>query len=84
MPFDPLLFSFVRLRNFSFPGDVAVYELASHTCVNGMPDLLRLNTYLSVDGAFVTIWYGLLEPVLVDEKLIAVEWHADLSLAAIY
>jgi hypothetical protein len=34
--------------------------------VDGQHDYRRLNLYLSKDGDFVTIWFGLLEKVLVD------------------
>jgi hypothetical protein len=34
--------------------------------VDGQHDYRRLNLYLSTDGDFVTIWFGLLESVLVE------------------
>ena len=34
--------------------------------MNGQHDCRRLNLYLSQDADFVTIWFGLLEKVLVD------------------
>jgi hypothetical protein len=34
--------------------------------VDGRHDYRRLNLYLSKDGDFVTIWFGLLEKVLVE------------------
>jgi hypothetical protein len=57
--FDPTAIGFVRLRNFEFPGGVAVYEYANHRLVDGKSDFLRINAYLSKDGDFVTIWRGL-------------------------
>ncbi len=34
--------------------------------VDGMVDVLRINIYLSKDGALVTIWNGLVEPILAE------------------
>lgn len=67
--FDPTAFSFLRLRDFEFPAGVAVYEYANHPAVEGDPDFLRINAYLSKDGDFVTIWRGLLEPLFVESRL---------------
>ena len=73
MPFDPSTFDFVRLQDFQFPGGVTVYEYANHPLIDGRPDFLRINTYLSRDGDFVTIWRGLLEPLFVESGLGFVE-----------
>ena len=51
---------------FQIPGGVDVYELRNHALVDGMVDVLRLNTYLSRDGSFITIWNGLIEPMLAE------------------
>lgn len=67
--FDPSASNFVRLEDFEFPGGVAVYEYANHAAVDGKPDFLRINTYLSRDGDFVTIWRGLLEPLFAQSHL---------------
>jgi hypothetical protein len=67
--FDPTALGFVSLRGFEFPGGVAVYEYASDQVVDGNPDFLRLNAYLSKDGDFVTIWRGLLEPLFAESRL---------------
>ena len=69
---DPLSFNFVRLHNFEFPGGASVFEYKNHTAVNGEPDFLRLNLYLSKDHDYVTIWFGLLEPVFAESRLKAV------------
>jgi hypothetical protein len=68
-PFDPTASGFVRLRSFEFPGGVAVYEYANDAIVDGNPDFLRINAYLSKDGDFVTVWRGLLEPLLAESRL---------------
>jgi hypothetical protein len=67
--FDPTAFSFLKLRGFEFPGGVVVYEYANHPAVDGSPDFLRINAYLSKDGDFVTIWRGLLEPLFAESNL---------------
>ena len=68
-PFDPIASGFVRLRSFEFPGGVAVYEYANNAAVDGSPDFLRINAYLSKDGDFVTVWRGLLEPLFAESRL---------------
>src|SRR5437773_11332271 len=68
-PFDPTASGFVRLQSFEFPGGVAVYEYANDAAVDGNPDFLRLNAYLSKDGDFVTVWRGLLEPLFAESHL---------------
>jgi len=68
-PFDPTASGFVRLRSFEFPGGVAVYEYANDAVVDGNPDFLRINAYLSKDGDFVTVWRGLLEPLFAESRL---------------
>jgi hypothetical protein len=67
--FDPTASGFVRLRSFEFPGGVAVYEYANNAAVDGSPDFLRINAYLSKDGDFVTVWRGLLEPLFTESRL---------------
>ena len=66
--FGPETHGFVRLRDFRFPGGrgVDVFEYCNHAAVDGRVDVLRLNIYLSKDGSFVTIWHGLLEPMLTE------------------
>jgi hypothetical protein len=67
--FDPTQFGFVLLKGFQFPGGVYVYEYGNHPTVDGVPDFLRLNLFLSKDGSYVTIWNGLLEPIATEAKL---------------
>jgi hypothetical protein len=63
--FDPLLHGFVLLPKHQPPGNVNYYEMGNHPSVDGIHDYHRLNGYLSQDGEFVTVWFGLLEPLLV-------------------
>ena len=65
-PFDPTAHKLVPLPDYRPPGGVRFYEYHNHVCVDGKPDHLRLNLCLTQDGQFVTIWFGLLEKVLVE------------------
>ena len=67
--FDPTKFNFILLGDFRIPGDVAVYEFKNHPTVNGKADFLRLNLYLALDNNYVTIWFGLLEPMFAESTL---------------
>ena len=67
--FDPTTFNFLPLRNFQFPGGVSVFEYKNHAAVEGESDFLRLNLYLSKDGDYVTVWFGLLEPLFTESKM---------------
>src|SRR5215207_9192789 len=67
--FDPISFGFALLRDFQFPGGIRAYECMNHPAVDGAHDFLRLNLYLSKDGSYVTIWQGLLEPIIAEAKL---------------
>ena len=66
--FDPARFNFVKLEDFRIPGDVLVYEYRNHPAVDGREDFLRLNLYMTVDGEYVTIWHGLLEPMFAEAE----------------
>jgi hypothetical protein len=68
-PFDPAVFDFVQLSDFRMGGVVRAYEYRNHHTVDGDENFLRLNVYLSKDGEFVTIWYGLLEPLFTEAEL---------------
>ena len=59
-PFEPERFGFVRIDYA--PGKLAFYEYRNHEVVDGRTDVMRLNIYMSRDGAFTCIWNGLLEP----------------------
>jgi hypothetical protein len=64
--FEPSRHGFVLLHDHQPPGNVQFYEYRNDFRVNGQHDYRRLNLYLSKDGDFVTIWFGLLERVLVE------------------
>jgi hypothetical protein len=66
--FDATDFGFALLRTFQFPGGIHVYEYNGHPVVDGKPDFLRLNLYLSRDGNYVTIWNGLLDDVFTEAE----------------
>ena len=89
MTFDPAQFGFVQLRDFRIADAVPVYEYKNHPAVDGTKDFLRLNLYLSVDGVYVTIWYGLLEPLFAEAefregRLASVDKPADMDLMHAY
>lgn len=65
---DPERHGFRLLQGFQFDGIVDVFEWANHAAVDGQPDFLRLNVYLSQDRQFVTLWWGLLEPILAEAR----------------
>jgi len=46
---------------------VCFYEYRNHAQADGVPDYHRLNLYLSQDGDYVTIWFGLLETAVLFE-----------------
>ena len=78
--FDPSCWNFLKLKDFEYPGGVLVYEYNNHPIVDGAPDFLRLNLYLSKDGDYVTIWFGLLDPLFAESRLESVEMPANFSL----
>jgi hypothetical protein len=80
--FDPTRFNFVLLEDFRIPGDVPVYEFKNHSTVNGKKDFLRLNLYLSVDREYVTIWFGLLEPMFAEIELASAAKHEDFDFSS--
>jgi hypothetical protein len=82
--FDPTQFGFIELNDFRIGGVVPVYEYKNHPAVDGTKEFLRLNLYLTRDGNYVTIWYGLLEPLfaeaeLTDGRLASVAKPADMD-----
>jgi hypothetical protein len=64
--FDPEAAGFVLLRDYRMAPDVAVFEYRNHAVVDGQYDVLRINAYLTTSSDFVTIWYGLIEPSMVE------------------
>jgi hypothetical protein len=81
MTVDPTDHGFVHLTDFKLGNQIDTYECRNHAAVDGHVDLLRLNIYLSRDGAFVTIWNGLVEPWLAEPQF---ELSADLDLGQLY
>jgi hypothetical protein len=61
---DPTLHGFHRLDH-QFPGaqNVVVYARGAPS-ISSAPLMLRLNVYLTKDGEYVTIWFGLLDLVI--------------------
>lgn len=82
--FEPEAFHFIKLRNFAFPGAVAVFEYHNHPGVDGTPDFLRINVFLSKDAGFVCIWSGLLDTVIAESMLAGVRMPPDTDLRALY
>ncbi|MDU9007187.1 hypothetical protein [Sedimentitalea todarodis] len=68
MTFNPAQHGFFEL-DFAFPGGVAVYELDLQGVDQNQHDTMRLNCYLSQDGDFVTVWYGLLDAHMTEISL---------------
>jgi hypothetical protein len=66
--FSPAEHSFIPL-DFAFPGGVKVFEHFREGIDHTKHDMMRLNTYLSQDGDFVTVWWGLIDSVMVEMKL---------------
>lgn len=66
-PFNPTRHGFVLLPNHQPPGGVRHYEYRNHAFADGIHNYHRLNLYLTQDGDFVTIWFGLLESIFLDE-----------------
>jgi hypothetical protein len=82
--FEPAAFRFIKLRDFTFPGPVDVFEFRNHPCVDGTPNFLRINVYLSKDANYVCIWSGLLDTLLAEHLLEGVRMPPDTDLAALY
>lgn len=82
--FKPTQWNFVKLKNFEYPGGVFVYEYQNHPTVDGTPNFVRLNLYLSKDRDYITIWDGLIEPMFTEAKLKAVEKPADFDFRGEY
>ena len=52
--------------------------------MNGEPDFVRLNLYLSKDGEYVTVWFGLLEPIFAESRLESLDKPADFDFREAY
>ena len=58
--FNPAQFGFMKIEYKDSSGVTSYYELKSQDIISSDYDLHRLNIYLSQDGDFVNIWFGLL------------------------
>jgi hypothetical protein len=74
MMFDPTQFGFVELRDFQIADSVPLFEYKNHPSVDGTRNFLRLNLYLTLDGTYVTIWHGLLEPLFAEAEFADGSW----------
>lgn len=83
-PFDPKTWNFIKLKDFEFPGGITVYEYKNHPVVDGTPDFVRLNLFLTRSEDFITIWWGLLEPLFTESKLESVDKPADFDFRGSY
>ena len=83
-PFEPEHWNFIKLKEFKFPGGISVYEYKNHPTVDGTHDFARLNLFLSKSEDFVTIWWGLLEPILTEAKLESIEKPVDFDFREAY
>ena len=81
---DPKEFNFAKLKDFEYPGGVAMYEYQNHPAVDGTPNFVRINLYLSKDKDYVTIWSGLVEPIFTEAKLKSVEKPSDFDFYGSY
>lgn len=66
--FDPMNWNFKKLENFEFPGGISVYEYKNHPSVDGVPNFMRMNIYLTKSSDFFTIWLGLAEPLFTESR----------------
>ena len=82
--FRPTQWNFTKLKDFEYPGGVFVYEYQNHPTVDGTPNFVRINLYLSKDKNYVTIWSGLVEPIFTEAKLKSVEKPSDFDFYGSY
>jgi len=59
------------------------FELHRPDLIMDGRDVLRLNVYLTRDGDFTTIWYGLIDSLIAETKL-NISDDRDLNLAQLY
>ena len=81
-PFKPEQHSFRKL-DLDGPGGIQWFELHHPGLFMDGRDVLRLNVYLTRDGDFTTIWYGLIDPLIAEAKL-GIDGDRDLDLAQLY
>ena len=77
-PFAPERHAFRKL-DLDGPGCMQWFELHHPDLVMGGRDALRLNVFLTRDGDFTTIWYGLIDPLIAAEKLGIADKGMDLA-----
>lgn len=81
-PFTPERHAFRKL-DMDGPGGMHWFELHHPDLIMDGRDPLRLNVYLTRDGDFTTIWYGLIDPLIAEVRL-GIDDDRDLDLAQLY
>lgn len=81
-PFEPERHSFRKL-DLSGPGGMQWFELRYPDLIMKGRDPLRLNVYLTRDGDFTTIWYGLIDPLIAEARL-GMDDDQGIDLAQLY
>lgn len=80
--FEPERHGFRKMRRAG-PADLKWYERHFDGFDDGGNESLRVNVYLTRDGSFTTIWYGVLDPFLT-ELTLGIKDHPALNLSEIY
>ncbi|SDY85549.1 hypothetical protein [Citreimonas salinaria] len=80
--FTPERHAFRKL-DLDGPGGMQWFELHHPDFVMEGRDPLRLNVYLTRDGDFTTIWYGLIDPLIAEAKL-GMDDDRGMELAQLY
>jgi hypothetical protein len=75
--FDPRNFGFKKLDLQN--GSLCFYEYQSGEFCDGKMDPHRINTYLTQDGDFVTVWHGLFDPAFIDQAFLDLVEKAGLE-----
>ena len=67
--FNPEDFGFFLRKEKLYPPEVRFFE-KDHESIDKAKekDWKRLNLFLSIDGSFVTIWYGAIDPILAESE----------------
>lgn len=68
MSFNPQHHGFQKIDFTPAPG-ISFFELMSDKIALLEADFLRLNVYLSQDGDFINIWFGLLDTIAAEGQL---------------
>ena len=80
--FTPERHAFRKL-DLDGPGGTQWFEHHHPDLVMEGRDPLRLNVYLTRDGDFTTIWYGLIDPLIAEVRL-GIEDDPELDLTQLY